>query len=398
MLRRMGQRGIRQPRGGRRRTDHDEPGTAAEEEMLRSARGRVAILERDPVGHRLHYLRHLVEAADPEATVVTTNAAVESPEYAIHMAGLEAPCVVLTDDRGPSALLEATVDHLLGNDIRRLVLPDGDQYVVPLLRLLARRPHLPLEIRLLLMRTTDVLGPEPLRPATLAKPALVQLLRLFPQVTAMFLTDAFGVVRHRRGFPGLTGVRDPVSTEVGDLRRPKWFPPEDRAHILVGLFGAIDGRKGLPLLLEAATLGQEIVVIVGGRVAGPLHPLLTAAPARALAADGRLVVEDRLLSQDEFSSALTSVDLAAALYENDAPSGIVAQACLRGTPVLVPSGHWLGHVVSSTGAGVVTQLDAEAVVEAVRRVAAARGDIVQNTRRVAPLLGTTDFTHRMLAG
>lgn len=357
----------------------------------------VAVLETDPIGHRLHYLAHLVTAAGAQrCTVLTSEQTVRSEEYALFVAPHAGAAVVLPQTGSPRALLSAAIDAALRSGARTLVLPEADPFLVPLLLLLLRRPRLPLELRLLLMRTTTVGGPEPLRVATLVKPVLVALLRLFRQSRMFFLTDAFGVVARRRGYRGLVPVQDPVlRPEPVEHPRPPWFPPA--ASPLVGVFGVVSPRKNLPVLVAACRDAPDVRMVVAGRLFPEVRAFVDTDPDVArLIAQGRMVVVDRLLEPDELADALACVDLVAVLHDNDSPSGILAEAALRGTPSLVPDGGWLAEVVRATGAGEAVPLTAAGVAAGIATVAQHRERYTEAVGRAATRLGTSDFTDRLL--
>jgi glycosyltransferase involved in cell wall biosynthesis len=281
---------------------------------------------------------------------------------------------------------------------RLLIVPDGDFYLVPLLILLLRHPRLPLEVRLLIMRTTAINGPERLRAATLVKPLLAQLVRVFRQARVMFLTDALGVVRARPGYPGIRAVKDPV-VPVGQTTHdpPDWLPPRRPGRPLVGVFGVITPRKNLPLLVKAMNLCPSAVLVVGGPLELGTREFVSAdEDVRRLAASGRLIIADHLFSTDALAAALAHVDVVAVLHDNDAPSAILAQACVRHTPVLVPGGGWLAQVVATTGVGVATALTAEAVAEAIHQVIGNRQRYIEAARAQAPQINTSDFTEQLL--
>src|SRR4051812_41463087 len=257
----------------------------------------VALVEAVPSGHRLQYLRHLYDAAGAGRCIVLLSAAAaESAEYRMHAGPMAGSTVVVSESESRRELLSAAVARAVASGARRLVLPDGDFYLLPLLRTLVRPPRLPLDIRVLVMRTTTIGGPERLRPATLVKPVLIQLLRAFPQVRVLFLTDALGGVTRRRGYPGLAPVRDPVPPLDGaEEGPPAWFPASDPAGALVGGFGGIGVRKNLPLLVHGVAEVPQTVLVVGGRVEQEVRAFLDTAPvARALLAERRMVVVDRL--------------------------------------------------------------------------------------------------------
>jgi glycosyltransferase involved in cell wall biosynthesis len=359
----------------------------------------VAVLETNPSGHRLHYVKYLVDAVGSESSVVLTSArATGSEEYAVQLSSAADITVALPEVDSPRAALAAAVSKSLALGARTLIVPDGDRYLIPLCRLLLRHPRLSLEIRLLLMRTTTISGPERPRPATLVKPLLAQLVRKSTQARIMFLTDAFGVVRTRPGYRGIPAVRDPVVPDTETARdRPAWLPRSKPGSPLVGVFGVITPRKNLPLLVKALDLCPSAVLVVGGALEMGMREYVdTDEDVRRHVASGRMVIVDRLLSADEFAAGLAKVDLVAVLYDNDAPSGILAEACMRHTPVLVPTGGWLARVAQSTGVGATTPLTAEGVAQAIQRVTGDRQRYVEATRVHAPRLNIVDFVEHLL--
>jgi hypothetical protein len=358
----------------------------------------VAILQADATGHRLFYVRHLVEALGPSRCVVfLTDRGARSEEFVEHAEAMGASTRVLAADGGHGALLREALDSARAVGARKLLLPDGDRYLLPLLLSRARRRGHSVEIRLLLMRTTTR-GANRLRPAMFIKPAIVQLLRACPGVRILFLTDALGVVTRRPGFPGIPPVADPVSNPGQRVRpRPSWFPVDQPNIRTVGVFGVVGPRKNLPLLVDAAMRRPGTNLVVGGRLWPQVRAFLqTSAAAQVLLREGRLAVADRRLGSAELDEALANVDLVAVLHDNDAPSGILAEACVRHTPVLVPTGGWLAEVVAAAGVGVASDLTADAVAAAIRELDRDHASFVAAARRAASRIGLADFTKGLL--
>jgi hypothetical protein len=361
--------------------------------------GRIGVLEHGSSGHRLQYVRHLVAAAGVDrCSVLTTRRVTGSGEYATHLAPIAPTAVVLDGPETRLELLRAAISWAEAIGATQLIIPDGDKYLVPLLMVTGSRLRLPCEVRLLLLRTTSFVGPERPGPTAVVKPVLVQLLGLVPRVRLFFLTDAFGVVTRRPGYRGVRPVKDPVlRKEAVGGGRPSWLPPSDPAVTIVGVFGAISTRKNVPLLVAAIAEVREAVLVLAGHLEAEVRTFIdTDATALALRNDGRMVMVDRFLAPDELSAALAAVDLVAVLHDNNSPSGILAEACVRHTPVLVPRGGWLGRVVESTHVGAATPLDVLGVAEGVRRVQRNRQAFVAATRREERSIGTTDFTDRLL--
>lgn len=354
------------------------------------------MVELDPLGHRLRYVRLLLDALPPtERLLLVSPRVADSPEFAEHLAGVETVLLSSDDhDRAlPKALAAATA-----HGVAHLVIPDGDKAVRPLLRTLLRgsltkaRPRRP-RVTVLLMRTALPGGPEPATVGMALKPALVAALRRLPGVRVRFLTDAFGVVTHRPGFPGVLPVRDPV-TPVDDM------PPGSRmsGRARLGVLGVISARKNVPVLVRAAAARDDVDVVLAGRCEPDVRAFLEADPdAARLRAGGRLHVDDRLLDEDEFDAALRSVDVAAVLHDNDAPSGIVAESCARGVPVLGPDRGWIATVLEATGCGVGARVDDVGDVgRAITRVLADREHHVVSAQKAAGSLGTDDFVTGLL--
>lgn len=371
----------------------------------------IAVVELDPAGHRLRYVRFLLAAVAPERRLLLVPAAVRaSPELAEHLSDLVTEVVELPPSRPAAMRLAVATARTRG---LRLVVPDGDKHVAPLLLALARGGLGHVAVSLLLMRTALPGGPEPATVGMALKPVLAGVLARLPGVRVRFLTDAFGVVVRRRGFPGIAPVRDPV-----EVRSPVPAPvphegnpgsdgatrssPHEREPargFSVGVFGVISARKNLPILLAALAGAPDddpvagVHLVVAGRCEPDVRACLERSPeAAALAAAGRLHVDDRLLREDEFDAAVAGVDVVAVLHDNDAPSGVVAEAAARGVPVLGPARGWASSMVTGTGIGEVAEVsDPGDVRAALARLVDTRPRRAAAARRARARLGTADF-------
>ena len=164
-----------------------------------SQQREIAVAEMESAGHRLRYVRMLLCAVPPERRVLLVPAAVhDSPEFAEHLAGVVDQVELLPGARREAMRIAVATARARG---ARLVVPDGDKNVAALLLALARPGRV--EVSLLLMRTALPGGPEPATAGMALKPVLAALLARMPGVRVRFLTDAFGVVVRRRGFPGV---------------------------------------------------------------------------------------------------------------------------------------------------------------------------------------------------
>lgn len=357
----------------------------------------IAVVQMEAAGHRLRYVRILLCAVPPERRLLLVPAAVrDSAEFAEHVADVPAEVVVVPDSgREAMRLAVATARERDAH----LVVPDGDKNVAPLLLALAR-PGPGVAVSLLLMRTALPGGPEPATVGMALKPALAGMLARLPGVRVRFLTDAFGVVVRRRGFRGIEGVRDPVTVPVDDVSAGH---AADGAFA-IGVFGVVGARKNVPVLLAALAGAAPddpvagVRLVVGGRCEPDVRAILDRSPeATSLAAAGRLDVDDRLLTENEFDAAVSGVDAVAVLHDNDAPSGIVAEAVARGVPVLGPDRGWASSMVTGTGIGEVARVDApDDVRAALGRLVRTHERRANAARRARERLGTTHFVTGLL--
>ena len=197
------------------------PGDAEHQDVGHLSQPReIAVAEMEAAGHRLRYVRMLLCAVPPERRVLLVPPAVhDSPEFAEHLADVVDQVVLLPAARREAMRVAVATARARG---ARLVVPDGDKNVGPLLLALARPGRV--EVSLLLMRTALPGGPEPATVGMALKPALVAVLARLPGVRVRFLTDAFGVVVRRRGFPGVRPVRDPGRPRSPPRPRPRRRP------------------------------------------------------------------------------------------------------------------------------------------------------------------------------
>src|SRR5271163_3778612 len=197
----------------------------------------VAILETCADGHHLVYVRHLATAVT-KWSWVTVRGVESSPEYQANLAQCP-PAKIVFGNGSPRELLELTLRHACAIGADRVIIPDGDRYMLPLLlRSLAFWNRLPFSVFILAMRTT----PRSAAPAdwmrNRLKAFVASVLARRPGVIVGFLTDAFGVVVSRPGFGRAVAVPDPVDqTRIGE--EPPRMPAgnEKRTELTVGVFG-----------------------------------------------------------------------------------------------------------------------------------------------------------------
>jgi hypothetical protein len=308
----------------------------------------IVVVEGDPEGHRLYYLRVLAEADQPRPLVwLTTRAAAQSRQAEVHLGSLRPGRLDgrILDDLRPAVALP----QLASQDV---VIPDGDKWLPAVVR--QRAAHRPRSLRLLLMRPPAAIRVDRdyrarwLKAAGKAALTGIAGRRRTGTVHVWQLGDPFGYTDSGRARPPV--VPDPVL--------PRTVPSRQWARVqlglpssgpVVGLLGLVDRRKN-PGLVAAAVAQQSAHLLVAGE--------LTREAAQALERSGlpsdRLTVCEGYLSVYDFAAAAAASDVLAALYDNHhSSSGILALAAQAGTGVLVPAGGMLERVVSAGRFGVV---------------------------------------------
>jgi glycosyltransferase involved in cell wall biosynthesis len=139
--------------------------------------------------------------------------------------------------------------------------------------------------------------------------------------------------------------------------------PQSKARAMLGLpehkklimsIGIQDHRKGVDYLIGACARWQpaEPTSIV---LAGPLSAqirYLVSHEYRHLVDDGRLIVLDRFLSNDEINASCAAGDLIAAPYRpHPHPSSIVLHAVAAGKMVLAANNGWFSYMVPKFSLG-----------------------------------------------
>ena len=129
----------------------------------------------------------------------------------------------------------------------------------------------------------------------------------------------------------------------------------------------------------------------GGRVA---DDVLLQRTVDVLAQGASGIVYGRNIIQHQNPAGITAA-LMAVLHDNDAPSGIVAEAAARGVPVLGPARGWAASMVTGTGIGEVAELSAADPAAEIRaaltRLVASRDRRAAAARRARTRLGVEHF-------
>lgn len=304
----------------------------------------VLIVEPSGDGHRLGYVALLLDelaTRGSSATVLTSRAAVQSAEWAIHIAQLSHSFgVVLAEDFSLHGIATAS-DEIRAS---RVIVPDGDR-LLPRLAVAGWRGSGTLVV--LMMRPE----PQPGRSAAgmfavkYVKRALLRTANRRKQVAAFALTSPLSPAS------GVTWVADPVALETAP-HLVEQFTAELASHSAtywVGVFGYVSTRKNLHLLADAITPLQGVGLVLAGTISEDAEEL--ARPwLESLRANGRLALYPGPLASDVFDSLLSSVDCVVAAHSNDGPSGVVARAAVAGKVLVLAGAPTLSRDADALGA------------------------------------------------
>jgi hypothetical protein len=338
---------------------------------------RVLIIEQKyDGGHYLNYVRHLVQALAPlgsEIVVAVPKPALESAQFKMYLSSHRArfrlefiPSRDETISRWRRSLTNARAFRALIARVKpdAVYVPTLDVYVVS--------------------TTLDRMA-QSLTWWLVLRP---RLSRLHCEALLLGLPAAYGMNRRSRFINKMTVrtmpfdvvhyidpvVFDWVSRKVGgkagrrarfiaDPVEPLLLPTRSKARAMLRLpehkklimsVGMQDYRKGVDYLISACARWQpaEPASIV---LAGPLSPPirhLVANEYRHLVDDGRLIVLDRYLSNEEINACCAAGNLIAAPYRlQPSPSSIVLHAVRAERMVLAANNGWLAYMVPKFSLG-----------------------------------------------
>jgi glycosyltransferase involved in cell wall biosynthesis len=354
---------------------------------------RVLIVEDDPNGHRLIYVRHLVEHANragASVVAVVTRNVPDAEQWRLNLAPLSDRMEVRVVD---GAELDDLVDVTDALAADHTIVADGDHLAMRLG--VARRWRGAGTLTVLLMRdpADEVAETWKRRLVTAGKSLLLWRTRRLARVHVVGLRSALAQ-------PSATEpvALDPIERHAdGDdvaRIRAEWHVTDDRFWF--GVVGAVTPRKNLPLVAEAVGIlaATDDAGSLGLLVAGPCHDgvLDDAAPhldrLRELGVE--VLIADRVLGPVDFDAAAQAVDCIVVAHSNEGPSAVIARAGLHGVPVVAAGARSLARDVERLPVASWTQLDATAMAAAMREVRA-------GTRGAAPLdLGTDQFCDALL--
>ena len=333
--------------------------------MEQQLKSTVLIVEPNSTGHRLWHVALLLEDCHlrgVKAVVLTTEKTVESPQWQVHVSKFSPESILRPLDwfKIPNIARESI--HFSA-DVT--ILLDADSYLLPVLRRGWKGRG---KLAVLMMRGEVQPGP-PLagfRPVkTLAKRALIWVAGFRPHVRVFVLVSP---LVPRRG--PLHWVADPVvlrsnRKEILAIRR---FLNSDGDRYWLGVFGEINARKNLPLLLEAIQAQPNVGLLIAGSVDPEVAYAAKTLLSDFVANGGRVIHLDGPLTDEKFDSAIAAVDCVVAAYSTEASSGVVLKAAASGKRLILAGAKCLRNDARQLGSQATwTTLDVHELRRAVEQ-------------------------------
>lgn len=161
-------------------------------------------------------------------------------------------------------------------------------------------------------------------------------------------------------------LRDPAvntahARDRTELRRTFDLPTDRK---IVGIIGAIDARKSVPLLYDATVAsGDDADLLVAGAVTDDVAEWINARTPEQLQ---RLILRTRHLDNDELDQLVAACDVVSVVQLNKGPSGIMGKALTAGVPVVSAGSKVRAQELRVTNGGLASEMTAPAVAAALR--------------------------------
>lgn len=355
--------------------------------------GHIVLFEPDPSGHRMVYVRYIVEAmarrGTLRATLVTSARGAASPILRdLDPAAAACLSTVTIDDPatlpGVPAKLQRQFGHVarLRRAVRQLSRHDPvDQVFVPFLDdygllplAVYRRPFGALPWSGIMIRPRfhlAAMGAQvPPRPVDRVEGWAYRRHLRSPTLATMFSIDPY--LAPYLDDPRVVSLPDPADiTQVTADR--DWLGVADDAVVLL-VYGYIDGRKAIDRLLSVAAdprMPKALVIALVGTQDPAMAPVLAAPDAQRLRSEGRIVEVARHVSDQEEASAFARADIVWAYYPGSyCSSGAMVRAGQMERPILGGDEGLVGHLTRQQESGLTApEHDDDALFAALSRLA-----------------------------
>lgn len=294
--------------------------------------GRILVVEPNPSGHRLHYVRLIVERAielEREFSVALRPGVEDTDEFKAHLSDVNLGTILRTSSNTISELLSLARQ----SSAELIVVPDGDEIAIRLGA--GARWASDAQLSLLVMRPTAQGHRRTLfNPARrIVRRALLAAASARPRVRVTTLRSSW-IAPSRLG----RTVGDPISITVAPpdrsaIRSKRGLDP-DRFWFTV--LGAVTERKNADIVAQA--LLAQPSRAVGLVVAGKIQPSVLARLQDLLPQFSEmgvgLVIVNRVLTDGELDEYVVASDCLVLAHSNEGPSALFGKALIAGAPVL----------------------------------------------------------------
>lgn len=369
----------------------------------------VGVLEWRPGGHRLAYVAAIVDGAaiiGHRSVLVTDEATVESPEFAVHLNENQNLHSRLASRRIGTVAGMVSALRWLRKNAAITVVPEADRYLGTLILAWLVRA-LPRNTSIIVMR------PPVLRRAGEHSPTRRHAARAAVAATGLMKTVLM-LVCQRIPSIDLFLLEDPVATgaqrvwgwpfgsEAFRLDDPSDLIPAGRGvqpdelrgvrhdRPVIAVVGSIDSRKQVPLLLRAWELvdkSSDPLLLLAGPHEQRLRELVDHHGVR----DASILSIDRYLANEEMAGVIQRSAGVAVLYDGGVSSGILTTAVAVGRWVVTTQNTRTGAIAEANGCAVACDGSPESLARGIGRVIAAPS---QPVGRVLPT--RVDFARRLL--
>lgn len=311
-------------------------------------RRRIVVLEPNFRGHRMDYVKQLWERApalNVELVLASSSDTLTSDEYRLRFGPVQPNPRFI--DLGPLPdirsreywdWLTKSVMYVVEVETPdRLVILEGDKFLPYLV--LRRRPRGARKITILIMRYPEksMVRSRALM-AAVAKVLLALIARLRGHDVVALAPSDGNLTRHKSSL--VRWVPDPISLSASNESIAAYRKAVSMisGSFWFGLFGHITERKCADLVARAAAEVATIApcgLLIAGRFGDGERERCASAFDALVSAGGQLIIDDRLLSDEELDSAIGAVDAVVIAYTTPGPSGILAKATAMSKALLV---------------------------------------------------------------
>lgn len=323
----------------------------------------ILIVEPGHSGHLYVYVKLLAEWAKSQGlnpVLLLREEGRGSPEHSTHLSAVIQEVEVHYKSAISLKDVKATAERV---GAAHIVIPHGDPFVGQALKML-RWDGTP-KTTLLIMRDPRWEHPGSIRRRIrlIAKLAAIRLLSMRRQVEIVWLrAPCFAQTARERAAPDPVLVpRDHTAVHTGAAHvRGRLGMTDD--VFWFGMVGSLTPRKNLSLVVASLeALSHLKPKAFGFALIGPQHSSMPDSPQdiEALARNlpFPMVIDNRVLTNDELNEAVATLDCLVMAYSSEAPNSTLAKSVALGVRVAAAGSTTLAGFVSDLGRGPTAKLD-----------------------------------------